>query len=155
MTSTLRHRPYATRSNTHAENSQDNVADVTGETSMPEIIDLTNDDDDSGEDSSSPDRHKIAHEFIDFQIVKSEPLNKDELISLVITMSCIPYMLLISYTIFPTITLLCVAPWFLIVYVAKTYHTYQLPLKWNTFKSMASIMYRRAKDYMLTAYRNI
>jgi len=144
MTSTLRQRRYETRSNTPSVNSGDD-----------NILDLTNDGN-SDEEPYSPDNKKsMKNDFADFQIIKSEPLNKDELISLVITVSCVPYMLIILYTVFPTITMICAAPWFLIVYIMKTYHTYQLPLKLSTFKSMGSIMYHRSKDYMLTAYRNI
>jgi len=158
MTSTLRKR-YITRSTTSPETSDNGPESPSSPDSY--IVDLTvGTAEQSNEDSSSDTTHQ-SHEFsstggnLDFGTMKSEVLNEEQVLSFIIALSCLPFMIIVSYSIFPTITLLCTAPWFVIMYGVRTYGSGKKPVEWSDFISMITIMYYRSKDYIQVAYQSI
>lgn len=162
MSSTIRKR-HNTRSSTNETESSDSDVEDSATPIDNSIIDLTdnafqilNTDGVSSESGASPSSPRCVSPVVkDFGVIKSEGLNKPELISFVLFVSCLPILLITAYNIFPIITYAVLTPWFPIIYIIKSYSTKTYSVKSANFFSMSTIMWHRAKEYVSTAYRNI
>ena len=158
MTSTFRKR-YITRSTTSPETSDNRPENPSSPDSS--IVDLTVEPTKKFSGDSSSDTNHQSHKIsntganLDFGTMKCEVLNKKQVLSFIIALSCLPFMIIVSYSIFPTITLLCTAPWFVIMYGVMTYGSEKKSVEWSDFISMSTIMYHRIIDYIEAAYQSI
>lgn len=158
MTSTLRKR-YNTRSTPSPVTSNNGPKSPSSPDSS--IVDLTVETTEQFSGDSSSDTDHQSHEFsstggnLDFGTMKSEVLNEEQVLSFIIALSCLPFMIIVSYSIFPTITLLCTAPWFVLMYGVRTYGSGKKTVEWSEFISMSTIMYHRIADYIDVAYQSI
>lgn len=165
MTSTLRQRRYTTRSSNASEISvapdEQNDVDNNEEIQSPvevveeEIIDLTSDYDNVYDPDNTDECDQYNSPPDDFDVVKSETLTKHEHISFVLSVSCLPLLLIMSYNIFPIITLILAIPWIPILYIIKSYSNKTSHIKKDHFFSMSTIMWHRTKDYMMMTFHNI
>lgn len=147
MTSTLRKR-YITRSVTSPETSDNGPESPSSPDSS--IVDLTVEATEQFSGASSSTGGNL-----DFGTMNSEVLNEEQVLSFIIALSCLPFMIIVSYSIFPTITLLCTAPWFVLMYGVRTYGSGKKTVEWSEFISMSTIMYHRIADYIDVAYQSI
>lgn len=150
--STLRHRNTANTNSplirsideTRLDSDSDSdVIDLTGDVSpvaSPDNAVISDSDPSQISDSEPPQLYTP---------IKTEPLVYNESLALVCAVSCVPYMLIMLYTLFPVITLILAAPWVPIIYQIKTRGTGFKSLGVKDIRNMSVVVYHYCKGHVL------